>query len=58
MLIAEDAVAKAFEMLSDDMFHREQNRRVFRAMQKLFNRGEVIDPIPYVSRCRKRTTSN
>ena len=44
MLIDGDAVARAAEMLADQHFYREANRRVFRAMLALFQRGVVIDP--------------
>jgi replicative DNA helicase len=45
MLIDGDAVAKALEFVDDTMFYREANRRVFRAMARLFQRGQVIDPV-------------
>jgi len=45
MLIDNDAVTKAVEVLQDGMFYREANRRVFRAMARLFQRGEVVDPV-------------
>ena len=45
MLIDGDAVAKAVEIVDDAMFYREANRRVFRAMARLFQRGQVIDPV-------------
>jgi replicative DNA helicase len=45
MLIDGDAVPKAVEVVDDTMFYREANRRIFRAMQRLFGRGQVIDPV-------------
>lgn len=45
MLIDGDAVARAVEMLDDSSFYREGNRRVFRAMLRLYSRGEVIDVV-------------
>jgi replicative DNA helicase len=45
MLIDGDAVAKAIEIVDDTMFYREGNRRVFRAMTRLFTRGQVVDPV-------------
>src|SRR5690606_22407322 len=45
MLIDGDAVARAMEIVDDTMFYREANRRVFRAMSRLFQRGQVIDPV-------------
>jgi replicative DNA helicase len=45
MLIDGDAVAQAIELVGDESFHKEANRRVFRAMVRLYNRGEVIDVV-------------
>jgi replicative DNA helicase len=45
MLISGDAVAKAMEVVNDTMFYREANRRVFRGMQRLFQQGQVVDPV-------------
>jgi replicative DNA helicase len=45
MLIDGDAVARAIEMVGDSSFYREANRRVFRAMVRLYSRGEVIDVV-------------
>jgi replicative DNA helicase len=45
MLIDGDAVAKALEVVDDSMFYREANRRVYRGMSRLFQRGQVIDPV-------------
>ena len=45
MLIDGDAVAQAVEMVDDTDFYREANRRIFRAMSRLYGRGEVIDVV-------------
>jgi replicative DNA helicase len=45
MLIDADAIVKAIETIDDTMFYREGNRRLFRSMVRLWERGEVIDPI-------------
>lgn len=45
MLIDGDAIAKAVEVLDDSMFYREGNRRLFRAMVRLFERGAVVDAV-------------
>jgi len=45
MLIDADAVAVAVELINDAAFFREANRRIFRAMTRLYNRGEVIDAV-------------
>ena len=45
MLIDGDALTKAIEVVDDTMFYREGNRRAFRAMRRIFERGDVIDPV-------------
>ena len=45
MLIDADAVAVALEHVDDAAFHREGNRRIFRAMVRLYGRGDVIDAV-------------
>jgi replicative DNA helicase len=45
MLIDGDAIVRAIEILDDTMFYREGNRRLFRAMIRLWERGEVIDHV-------------
>ncbi len=45
MLIDNDAVARAVEVVDESMFYREANRRLFRAMVRLFGRGDVVDVI-------------
>ncbi len=53
MLIDGDAVARALEVVDDSMFYREANRRIFRAMARLFQRGQVIDPITVSEELKK-----
>ncbi len=43
MMIDGEAVAKALCIVDDQSFYRESNRRVFRAMCRMFQRGEVIE---------------
>ncbi len=45
MLIDGDAIAVTMEMIDDTAFFREGNRRIFRAMMRLYGRGEVVDPV-------------
>jgi replicative DNA helicase len=52
MLIDSDAVAKAVELVDDSMFYREANRRLYRAMRRLFERGEAIDPVTLTEELR------
>lgn len=53
MLIDRDAVAKAIEVIRDSMFYREAHRRLFRAMTRLFERGDVIDVITLSEELKK-----
>ncbi len=53
MLIDGDAVAKAVEVVDESMFYREANRRVYRAMARLFERGQVIDPVTVSEELKK-----
>jgi len=54
MLIDADAVAKAVELVEDGMFYREGNRRLYRAMRRLFERGEAIDPVTLTEELRAK----
>lgn len=53
MLIDRDAVTRVIEVLSDGMMYREGNRRVYRAMIRLFERGDVIDVITIAEELKK-----
>ncbi|MBI4538854.1 MAG: replicative DNA helicase [Gemmatimonadetes bacterium] len=53
MLIDRDAVARAVEVVDDSMFAREAHRRLFRAMVRLFERGDVIDVITLADELKK-----
>lgn len=53
MLIDGDAVAKAMEIVDDSAFYREANRRIFRAMARLFQRGQVIDAVTLIEELKK-----
>jgi replicative DNA helicase len=45
MLMEQDAVMRAVELLDDTMFYREGHRRIFRAMVSITERGAVVDPL-------------
>jgi replicative DNA helicase len=45
MFIDPDAVVKAIEVVDDSMFFREGHRRLYRAMIRLWEQGEVIDSV-------------
>ena len=45
MLMDQDAVMRAVERIDDTMFYAERNRRIYRAMVAITERGGVIDPL-------------
>ena len=53
MLIDRDAVTRAIEHLNEAMFYREANRRLYRAMVRLYERGGVIDVITVSEELKK-----
>ena len=53
MLMDPDAVAKAIELVDESMFYREANRRIFRSMSRLFQRGSAIDPLTVSEELKK-----
>src|SRR3982074_2787153 len=46
MLIDQDAVMRAIEVVDDSMFYAERHRRLFRAMMSITERGSGRDPLP------------
>jgi replicative DNA helicase len=53
MLLDRSAVDKASELVQDHMFFREAHRRLFRAMIRLSERGDVIDVITLSEELKK-----
>ncbi|HEX6751073.1 MAG TPA: replicative DNA helicase [Longimicrobium sp.] len=53
MLIDQDAVVRAVEIVDDSMFHREAHRRLFRALVRIWQRGDVIDEITVTDDLKK-----
>ncbi|RMH16902.1 MAG: replicative DNA helicase [Gemmatimonadetes bacterium] len=53
MLLDKDAVARAVEIVNDSMFYREANRRLYRAMVRLFERGSVVDVVTVAEELKK-----
>ena len=45
ILLLNDAINNALEILSDEDFYRESHRQIFRAMVELTDRGEPVDAI-------------
>ncbi|HET7621517.1 MAG TPA: replicative DNA helicase [Gemmatimonadaceae bacterium] len=54
MLMDQDAILRAAEHVDDTMFYREQNRRMFRAMIAVSERGEVVDPLTLAEELSRR----
>ncbi|GMV04286.1 MAG: replicative DNA helicase [Gemmatimonadota bacterium] len=53
MLIDREAVTRAIEHVNESMFYREANRRLYRAMVRLYERGDVIDVITVSEELKK-----
>jgi len=45
MLIDQDAASRVVDIVNDSMFFREANRRLYRAMVRLFERSDAVDVI-------------
>lgn len=45
MLMDQDAIVRAAEIVDDSMFYAERHRRVYRAMVAIAERGSVVDPL-------------
>jgi len=53
MLIDPDAVTRVLETVDDTMFYREGHRRLFRAMLRLFERGDVVDGVTLTEQLKR-----
>jgi replicative DNA helicase len=54
MLLEKEAIARVIEVLGDDAFHSERNRKVFQAIVALFDRSEPSDSITVTEELRRR----
>jgi replicative DNA helicase len=54
MLMEQDAILRAAEHVDDTMFYREANRRIFRAMVAISERGDVVDPLTLAEELSRR----
>jgi replicative DNA helicase len=54
MLLEKEAIAKVIEVLDEDAFHSEKNRRIYQALLSLFDRGEPADSITVAEELRRR----
>src|SRR5690349_13798341 len=55
MLIDQDAVMRAIEVVDDSMFYAERHRRLFRAMLTITERGSVVDPLTLADELARRS---
>jgi replicative DNA helicase len=54
MFMDQDAILRAAEHVDDTMFYREANRRIFRAMIAISERGAVVDPLTLADELGRR----
>ena len=54
MLIDQDAVMRAMEVVDDSMFYAERHRKLFRAMLSITERGSVVDPLTLTDELQRR----
>ena len=54
MLIDQDAVMRAMEVVDDSMFYAERHRRLFRSMLTITERGSVVDPLTLADELQRR----
>src|SRR5690606_27176393 len=52
MLIDQNAVVRAIEILDETMFYREAHRRLYRAMVRLWEIGGAIEPVSLAEHLR------
>jgi replicative DNA helicase len=53
MLMERDAVARAVELLTADDFYRELHKKIYKAILKLFDKGEPIDIVTVAEELRR-----
>ncbi len=54
MLLSQEAIVTAAELVTEDMFYREGHRRLFRAMMAVQNAGAVVDPLTLANELEQR----
>jgi len=54
MLLDKEAIARVIEVLDQEAFHAERNRKVFQAIVQLFEKGEPADSITVAEELRRR----
>ncbi len=54
MLLEKEAISKVVEVLDDEAFHSEKNRRIYQAILTLFERSEPADCITVAEELKRR----
>jgi replicative DNA helicase len=54
MLMDQDAIVRAVEIVDDSMFYAERHRRIFRSMVAITERGSVVDPLTLADELLRR----
>jgi len=53
MLIEEDAIAKAIEILNKDCFYKESHRKIFSTIVELYDRSKAVDLVTLIDELNK-----
>ncbi len=53
MMISQDAIAVAGEILDEDDFYRDAHRKIYNSIKNLYVRGEAADPITVVEELKR-----
>jgi len=56
MLLEKEAISKVIEVLDEEAFHSERNRKIYQALLTLFERSEPADSITLAEELRRRGT--
>lgn len=54
MLIEEQAVAKAIEIIDESVFYKEVHRTIFKTITELFSKNSVVDMVTIIEELRKK----
>lgn len=54
MLIEEQAIAKAIEIMDESVFYKDAHRTVFKTIAELFSKNSVVDTVTIIEELRKK----
>ncbi|MGB3058038.1 MAG: DnaB-like helicase N-terminal domain-containing protein, partial [Candidatus Omnitrophota bacterium] len=58
MLLDREAIATTVELLDEAAFYSEANRRIFKAIVKLYDENDVVDIVTLIEELKKRNILN